>query len=515
MIYAKFILIIVIVIVEVKIFALFLILFNCILNSSIKEIVSKTTYPNKWHEWFKPLKSSHLSGWFLSMLRNLPLWVRQKQTEFATSHRLDGKFLTYLRVNNNIYIQQNKFNLFMVDKALLSYIRRYMQQGYDINSIRSHLLKYYPGNKVDEAIHAVYSPEVRHVIHFSPTVLIAIIAVVLGIGMIGFFLLRPALFPVPDKLLDLKASLLTTSVKAGQNLEFNIEMVNMGTIKGFDVSLVYNIYDQKNKLLISKEETIALVTKASTKATVAIPRRAADGTYRLEVTAKYGGRTASAKESFSIYTEQKPAETCFDGINNRDEEDIDCGGSYCNPCETAASCEDGIRNQGETAIDCGGPCEPCKIEPTCADGIRNQGEEGIDCGGPCGKCPETGIGISLPEKIEEIKEIAKTDKDRALRMCMEFALENYKEECIYTVAVAAADYTVCNNIAENRTKDKCFTKAAEITNSSIICDNIEKESRRDSCYMHFVMIGDYSVCDKIANQYLKQSCESLRSIQSS
>lgn len=403
----------------------------------------------------------------------------------------------------------------MVDKALLSYIRRYMQQGYDINSIRSHLLKYYPGNKVDEAIHAIYSPEVRHVIHFSPTVLIAIIAVVLGIGMMGFFLFRATIFTaVPDRLLDLKVSLLATSVKAGQNLEFNIELINVGTIKGFDVFLNYNIYDQKGKLLISKEETIALVTKASAKASVAIPRRAVDGTYKLDVTAKYDSKTAAAKESFSIYTEQKPAETCFDGIKNRDEEDADCGGSYCDPCETEASCEDGIRNQDEEGVDCGGPCEPCKIEPTCADGIRNQGETGIDCGGPCGKCPEA-PGISLPEKIEEIKEIAKKDKDRALKLCMEFALENYKEECIYNVAVVAADSSICEDINENRTKDKCFTKIAEATNNNLICDKIEKESRRDSCYMQFVMKGDYSVCDRIANQYLKQSCESLRDIKSS
>jgi hypothetical protein len=48
--------------------------------------------------------------------------------------------------------------------------------------------------------------------------------------------------------------------------------------------------------------------------------------------------------------------SCFDGIKNGDETDVDCGGT-CNPCPT---CDDGIKNGDETGIDCGGSlCEPC------------------------------------------------------------------------------------------------------------------------------------------------------------
>lgn len=82
--------------------------------------------------------------------------------------------------------------------------------------------------------------------------------------------------------------------------------------------------------------------------------------------------------------------TCFNGIQDGDETEIDCGGS----CRACASCTDGILNQGEykvsvdlaggTISDCGGPnCPGC---PTCSDGIRNQGEQGVDCGGPCSSC---------------------------------------------------------------------------------------------------------------------------------
>ena len=92
--------------------------------------------------------------------------------------------------------------------------------------------------------------------------------------------------------------------------------------------------------------------------------------------------------------------TCYDGIKNLDEDDIDCGGP-CPPCWT---CFDMIQNchmvEGnlvcEEGIDCGGPCPSC---PGCSDGIQNQDEIGIDCGGTCEMdCCENGYrDINLGE----------------------------------------------------------------------------------------------------------------------
>ena len=54
--------------------------------------------------------------------------------------------------------------------------------------------------------------------------------------------------------------------------------------------------------------------------------------------------------------------------------------------EPQFSCTDGIQNGDEEGIDCGGDCDPC---PTCEDGIQNGDEEGIDCGGTsCDPCLE-------------------------------------------------------------------------------------------------------------------------------
>lgn len=79
--------------------------------------------------------------------------------------------------------------------------------------------------------------------------------------------------------------------------------------------------------------------------------------------------------------------TCSDGIKNKDETGVDCGGKFCDLCPT---CTDYKKNQDETDVDCGGVCGPC---PTCNDGVQNQKEEGIDCGGPCKECATCQDGI--------------------------------------------------------------------------------------------------------------------------
>ena len=62
----------------------------------------------------------------------------------------------------------------MPSKTLLNYIKQQLARGYDAQTIKQYLLRYgYNSFDVDEAIRQVYSPEVKHVIHFSPTTLIS------------------------------------------------------------------------------------------------------------------------------------------------------------------------------------------------------------------------------------------------------------------------------------------------------------------------------------------------------
>ncbi|MDC0304050.1 T9SS type A sorting domain-containing protein, partial [Flavobacteriales bacterium] len=64
-----------------------------------------------------------------------------------------------------------------------------------------------------------------------------------------------------------------------------------------------------------------------------------------------------------------PDPTCTDGLQNGDEEGVDCGGASCDPCIT---CTDGIQNGDETGIDCGGSfCSPCSVGGCTYEVINN------------------------------------------------------------------------------------------------------------------------------------------------
>jgi hypothetical protein len=124
--------------------------------------------------------------------------------------------------------------------------------------------------------------------------------------------------------------------------------------------------------------------------------------------------------------------SCNDGVKDRNETDVDCGGSDgCQACGVgqrcdssydcdggaclngrceAPSCHDGLINQGETDADCGGEtsCDRCttgqhcaldadcddascaqgRCQPAgCEDGLKNGDETDVDCGGSCVTCP--------------------------------------------------------------------------------------------------------------------------------
>jgi|GEM_PF-7111588 len=96
---------------------------------------------------------------------------------------------------------------------------------------------------------------------------------------------------------------------------------------------------------------------------------------------------------------------------------ITCVTNFCNltsgECEYLPTCFDGIKNGNEINIDCGGSCPSCTgsnctnnnqcssgycnnnicTEPTCTDGVKNGLETGIDCGANCPAC-ENGQGCN-------------------------------------------------------------------------------------------------------------------------
>ena len=67
--------------------------------------------------------------------------------------------------------------------------------------------------------------------------------------------------------------------------------------------------------------------------------------------------------------------SCEDGVQNRDESDVDCGGQSCSSCSSGSECQANQDCQSDLCLN-----QTC-VAPSCDDGIRNQDESDTDCGG--------------------------------------------------------------------------------------------------------------------------------------
>lgn len=157
------------------------------------------------------------------------------------------------------------------------------------------------------------------------------------------------------------------------------------------------------------------------------------------------------------------APTCSDGIQNGDENGVDCGGTNCSAC---ATCEDGIQNGDEDGVDCGGSnCDACA---TCSDGIQNGDETSVDCGGSnCSAC-EVGDAVTFENTTYVITDASYLDYPFDGKEYILFTLSRYENEMqVFTADIEIvattitsetyqfgdADYGVTGSIGLNNTPD--------------------------------------------------------------
>ena len=189
----------------------------------------------------------------------------------------------------------------MADKKLINYIHEQSNKGYDINTIKNHLIKHgHQSHEVDAALNQIYSQEVKHVIHFSPLTLISIAGIFIGLVVAVFIFLNFS-SSEPEQLLDLDIDTAKTTVKAGENIVIITDISNIGSATRFDVSIKYEIINQQtNKFYTLKEETIGVETRSSKQTNVIIPLGAEPGNYLLRAIALYNGKRAVATLSMRI-----------------------------------------------------------------------------------------------------------------------------------------------------------------------------------------------------------------------
>jgi hypothetical protein len=93
--------------------------------------------------------------------------------------------------------------------------------------------------------------------------------------------------------------------------------------------------------------------------------------------------------------------------------------------------------------------------------------------------PSTPAGLTIGEVLNRIPHLSESE---AAGMCPRFS---------------------------GKDRDNCYQSIALDKGKSSYCDQIINIRKRDNCYMSFAYLEDFSVCTKIQDVYLKQSCREL------
>ncbi len=395
----------------------------------------------------------------------------------------------------------------MTSKKVVGYIRGLLQKGYDISAIKNTMLKYgYSSKDIDEAVSEIYNPTIRHEIHLGKTTIFAIVFIVISVAGISFFLYyNPP--KGPAKLLDLNLEPVKTDIEAGQSISFVQVLSNQGSSKRFDVSVMQEILDPKTfKVITHKSETRAIETFTSTPTSVLIPPETPAGDYILRVIVDYDNKKAVATLPIKVVSAAKK-ETCFDNIQNQDEEGVDCGGS-CIACkEETIDCNDDDPCTSDLIED--EKCINNPISPCCGNQVCESIETFESCSSDCREIPQ-----EVPTStLDDIKQIAKANPEKALQECGKIEIPDIKDICISNIGEAQQNKEYCTKIQNSRIKDLCYSNIAKTANDNSLCSEISSDPRRDSCYMTFMLDNDdYSVCDKITDKTFKYQCESLKQL---
>ena len=340
---------------------------------------------------------------------------------------------------------------------LTSYIKNLQKQGYSLQSIKETLLKYnYPEASIDKAIYNIRKPKVP--IKF----LIVIFLILLVVGIVIAFILY---WPETQADLTVEITALPNEAQPGSTLPLTVTLSGSSS----DVYLKAEILS-KNERVALKSENFPLKPRHTMQ--ISIPENVNPGQYTLKVSARQAGLLQEARKTFIVPGAKE-------------------------------TCSDGIRNQNEIRTDCGGVCRPCQD-------TQEEEEE------------ETEIVIDKPintinvwDELDRIKALAETYPERAEKECADLQ-GTFRNKCYQNVGEIAKDAQTCDKISDDSgsdksyTRDRCFSNVAKAVKKKLICENIQKESRKDNCYISFAIDGDYTVCDKIVNSYLKKSCNTLK-----
>jgi hypothetical protein len=340
-----------------------------------------------------------------------------------------------------------------LEMQIKNYIQTQLRNGYTVEIIKNALISqgFNPGiiQKVVDELSNV-NINVKHEVNVSKGTIIGVIAAIFIVGFVVYGVFNLNIFQQKESLLDIAISSNAYSYMAGDTINYQLHMTNMGSMQKFDATIKYLIVDDAGNIITRTEETLAVQTTASINRNIKLPSNIKSGKYNLQAIADYGNKQAKSSielEVVSSVLDKKPI-------------------TYVPPV-----------NQSITSPN---------------NGTSTKINAPIDTTNPTVITIEKTFGKTLTE----IKDLAQSNPESANNMCAKLSTLEQKDICYSIVADSSKLSKYCDNIGDVDRKDNCYLTFV-MKGSTDVCDQIVDNSSQAFCNQLRIL--------KLMDQYYKEN----------
>ncbi|HLC33155.1 MAG TPA: hypothetical protein VJJ82_04980 [Candidatus Nanoarchaeia archaeon] len=339
---------------------------------------------------------------------------------------------------------------------LFEYVQKLLSQGYSSSSIRSTLLSAgYSPYEIDMA----FSQTSHNRITTLPLVLALVLVLALIAG--GIYLFAPG----PELPLTFSIDVLTPRVTSGDQATIAAQITNPNP--GKISATLQVVVRAPNGTTYPSQKTALVEEQASVPFLISLP---ADASGKHVVTAKLTWKSQSSTQTAAFEVTRARKTVTFE---NREQHAIDIQQTCPLGCDDQNFCTTDFCNAGT--------CESVPVVPCCGNRNCEAQESEATCLIDCTK------RITSTDIREEALKLARTNLQQSITTCGTLAQQSYVDECLATVS--------------------------DQSSNKLPCEQIVSDDLRDACYIPFSYNNDFTVCEKITNQAIKNSCFVLASVQ--
>ena len=368
---------------------------------------------------------------------------------------------------------------------LSSYIKGMLSKGYSKEQISSALLKF--GCSVYEIEEQFRQLNPRH-LHFSIWMILLIVGAFAIVGTLIYLLYHETSYNIPfqQTTIDIK-----NAEMLNQRLSFTLDILSTERV-GNPVIIKYLLEDNMKNIIDGSDE-IYFETRIYKIISLKLPETIKDGEYKLRVSATINGKVISS-ETKILFHNNEMIVNYSDNMKNKSIAILPPNSA----CDDSNPC---TRDYSED-----GGCVHEQLIPCCGNSVCEADENPQTCDTDC-------INIEKPLTREELYSIARglisTNPEKAMTYCRQLIFITDRDFCYNDIAQGSKDSRYCLVIDSNIKKDECFSLLANSTQEPALCGSVKSDSTRDKCYIQFIVAGDYSLCQSLTDDRLKETCSLL------